>query len=44
MVNDPQMSKYKPGSQAYKNAQAYNDMYRRLLETMQSVFDGNIDR
>ncbi|CAB4033861.1 Hypothetical predicted protein [Paramuricea clavata] len=38
------MSKYKPDSQAYKNAQAFNDVYRKLLETLQSVFDGNVDR
>jgi hypothetical protein len=44
VVKDPQMSKYKPDSQAYKNAQAFNDIYRRLLETLQSVFDGNVDR
>ena len=44
VVKDPQMSKYKPGSQAYKNAQAFNSMYRRLLETLQSVFDGNVER
>jgi hypothetical protein len=44
MVKDPQMSKYKPGSQAYKNAQAFNHVYRKMLETLQSVFDGNVNR
>ena len=44
VVNDPQMSKYKPGSQAHQNAQAFNDVYRRLLGTMQNVFDGDVDR
>ena len=44
MVRDPMMSKYKPNSIAYKNAQAFNDMYRQLLETMQMVFDGQVDR
>ncbi|XP_028390804.1 uncharacterized protein LOC114515704 [Dendronephthya gigantea] len=44
VVKNPRMSKYKPNSQAYKNAEAFNHIYNTLLETMQSVFDGNVDR
>ena len=38
------MSKYKPDSPAYLNAKAFNDMYKKLLETLQNVFDGDIER
>ena len=38
------MSKYQPGTQAYKLAHSFNVMYRGLLMNLQNVFNGNIDQ
>ena len=43
MVSDPQMSKYTPGSKAYRKAEILNKVYTRMLKSLEDVFNGHPD-
>ena len=43
MVSNPQMSKYTPGSKAFRKAERFNKMYTRLLKSIEDAFNGHPD-
>ena len=43
MVPDPQMSKYTPGSKAYRKAERFNKVYTKLLKSLEALFNGYPD-
>ena len=43
MVTNPHMSKYTPGSTAYRKAERFNKVYTKLLKSLENVFNGHPD-
>ncbi|KAL9985862.1 hypothetical protein ACROYT_G008311 [Oculina patagonica] len=43
MVSNPRMSKYTPGSKAYRQAERFNKVYTKLLKSLEDVFNGHPD-
>jgi len=43
MVSNPRMSKYTPGSKAYRQAERFNKVYTKLLKSLEGVFNGYPD-
>ncbi|XP_078360553.1 uncharacterized protein LOC144644871 isoform X2 [Oculina patagonica] len=41
MVSNPRMSKYTPGSKAYRQAERFNKVYTKLLKSLEEVFNGH---
>ena len=41
MVSNPQMSKYRNGSKAYKKAQTFNEVYTKLMRSLHNLFNGH---
>lgn len=41
MVSNPRMSKYSPGSKAYRQAERFNKAYTTLLKSLNNVFNGH---
>ena len=40
MTSNPRMSKYKPGSNAYRQAERFNKVYTKMLKSLENVFNG----
>lgn len=40
MVSNPRMSKYKKGSNAYRQAEMFNMVYTKLPKSLENVFNG----
>lgn len=43
MVPNPRMSKYTAGSTAYRRAERFNQVYTKLLKSLEDVFNGHPD-
>ena len=43
MVSHPRMSKYTPGSKAYRQAVMFNKVYTNLLKSLENTFNGYPD-
>ena len=43
MVSNPSMSKYTPGSKAYRQSERFNKVYTKLLKSLDDVFNGKPD-
>jgi len=44
MISNPRMSKYKPGSNAYRQAERFNKVYTKLLKSLDNVFNGHPEK